>query len=100
LDRAKKLLRLEWAIGFWIFWESSKRLTLKVKVLLKWFYAIVVRNNKKQIPFLGVEPVQHSVFNKLHIYKEMAICTTAFLPHDNDISNGGIAFKVSTCFGI
>jgi hypothetical protein len=100
LDKGKKKIRWKWAIGFWIFWNSAKKFALTVRVLLchmdeKWFYAIVIRKNNKSIPALGVEPVQHNIQHKSHIYKEMMIASTAFLPHDNDMTKGGAAFKLN-----
>ena len=54
VDQSCKFRRLQWAIGFWIFWESAKRFR-RVAVWVvhmdeKWFYAIGVRMNNKMVP--------------------------------------------------
>ena len=41
------------------------------------------------------ENVSYAVQHKSYICKEMFICTTAYLPQCNDITKGGLAFKVS-----
>ena len=61
----------------------------------KWFFGIVIRKHNKSIPFLGVMPVSHSVTHKSHINKTMAIASTAFAPHNNNMESGGQALKVS-----
>ena len=101
LDVATKKRRLEWALNFWVFWESAKLLT-STKVLLvhmdeKWFYAIVVRRNNKFVQFLGMEEkdISHMVQKKQHIRKEMFICTTGYLPHNNDVASGGLSYKIT-----
>ena len=86
---------------FWKFWQCAKEELTDVKVLLvhmdeKWFYSVVVRDKNKFVPFLGMkEKATNAVQHKSHIHKEMYIATTAYLPHDNDMTKGGLAFKVS-----
>ena len=100
LNEATKRKRLEWSMNFWKFWTTVKVLT-NVKVLLvhmdeKWFYSVAVRNKNKFVPFLGMQnKVSSTVQHKSHIHKEMLICTTAYLPHNNDMERGGMAYKVS-----
>ena len=60
----------------------------------KWFYGVEVRKNNKYVPFLGTEPVIFHVRHKNHIYKVMNICTTAYLHFNNDMTAGGLAYKV------
>ena len=60
----------------------------------KWFYAIVVRQNNKYVPYLCVEPAPNTVHHKSHVAKVMCLCTTAFLPFKNDITSGGTAKRV------
>jgi hypothetical protein len=84
-------VRYEWSIAFWLFWNSAQAFGSKAQIILaymdeKWFYGIVVWKHNKRVPFLGVEPVSHSVHHKTHIHKTMAIATTAFLPFDNDMT--------------
>jgi hypothetical protein len=98
-EQAKKR-RLHWAKGFWLFWYSATLFSETVQIVLvhmdeKWFYAIVVRKNNKCIPFLGIDPHSVSVHTRTHIDKCMAIASTAFVPHDNDITKGGTAEKLS-----
>ena len=62
----------------------------------KWFLSVVVRRQNKFVPFLGMaNKVSYSVQHKSHIHKEMYICSTGYLPHNNDITSGGEAFKIS-----
>ena len=61
----------------------------------KWFWSIVVRQNLKCIPVLGIEPVQHGVQHKSHLDKTMGIASTGFIPTNNDITKGGVAHLVS-----
>lgn len=99
LDEGCRYRRYEWARGFWIFWNSAKLCTSIQVVLVhldeKWFFAIVVRKNNKLVPWLGVEPVQHEIHHKSHIYKEMIAASTAFAPFGNDMERGGVAYKIS-----
>ena len=101
LNSSTKNKRLDWAKAFWIFWNQAKLLTNKVFVLLvhmdeKWFYSTVVRKNNKYVPFLGMEkPTYHRVNKKSHLHKEMFICSTGYLPNDNNIETGGLSFTLS-----
>lgn len=61
----------------------------------KWFWSIVVRNNLKSVPFLGIEPVIHGIQNASHLDKGMVIASTAFAPQNNDYRQGGEAYLVS-----
>ena len=62
----------------------------------KWFYSTVVRKHNKYIPFLGMEkPTFLRVNKKNHLYKEMYICSTAYIPNDNNITTGGLSFTLS-----
>jgi hypothetical protein len=94
-----KQKRLSWSNQFWIFWNSAKRFNQRQVILVhqdeKWFFGLVVCKNNKSVPFLGIEPVSHSVHHKSHINKTMAIASTAFAPFDNDMTKGGRAFKLS-----
>lgn len=99
LSQHHKQNRYEWSLQFWIFWNNAKSL-LNMQLVLchmdeKWFFGIVVRKHNKSIPFLGVMPVSHSVHHKSHINKTMAIASTAFIPHGNNIEKGGRAMKIS-----
>ena len=100
LNSGTKKKRLDWAKAFWLFWNEAKLLT-NVMVLLvhmdkKWFYSTVKRKNNKYVPFLGMEkPTYHRVNKKSHLDKEMYICSTAFLPSDNNIASGGLSFCLS-----
>lgn len=72
-----------------MFWNAAKSL-LSVQVVQshmdeKWFFGVVIRKHNKSVPFVGVIPVSHSVTHKSHINKTMAIASTAFVPHDNDM---------------
>ena len=59
------------------------------------FTALSLEKNK-YVPFLGMEkPTHHCVHKQSHLQKEMFICSTAFLPNDNNISSGGLLFKLS-----
>jgi hypothetical protein len=60
----------------------------------KWFYALVVRQHNKMVPFFGCMPDSHSVHHKSHIGKVMCLVTTAFAPHNNNFERGGRAYKV------
>jgi hypothetical protein len=100
LDDSCKARRLQWGVAFWIFWETATPFAHRIQIVLihmdeKWFYAIAIRKNNKRMPFLGVEPVQHAIHHKSHIPKVMRICSTAFIPHGNDMESGGIAQKLS-----
>ena len=99
LTNSHIIRRYDWTVGFWIFWESSKKLYKKVLVLLtqmdeKWFYDIVIRMFNKLIPFLGIEPEAHDVQHKSHIDKLMCLVSFAFLPAENNMEAGGRAFRV------
>jgi len=99
LDEGCKFRRHQWTKGFWLFWKSATLFT-GVSVLLvhmdeKWFYAIVVRRNNKRVPALGVFPIEHAIQHKNHVYKVMFIASTGFVPHNNDIENGGVGYKIS-----
>ena len=61
----------------------------------KWFWSIIVCQNLKYVPFLGIEPVQHVVQHKFHLDKIMGIASTAFVPWNNNIEAGGDAHLVS-----
>ena len=84
LDKANKERHKWWAEQFWIFFQSAQTFNNAQIILVhmdeKWFFSIVVRHNLKYIPFLGIEPMQHSVQHKLHIDKTMGIASTAFVP--------------------
>jgi len=100
LDKQSTERRYNWAKAFWIFWNTATSLRQEVQFVLvhmdeKWFYAIVTRRNNKYIPFMGIEPVNHSCHHKSHIYKVMGICSTGFAPIDNDMTKGGRTEKVS-----
>lgn len=98
-DTVKK--RLEWANAFFLFWKIAKEEITNTKILLvhmdeKWFFSTVVRRHRKFIPFLGMEkPTYHRVHKKSHLNKEMNICSSAFMPHDNDIASGGLSYTLS-----
>ena len=97
LDKQSTERRYNWAKAFWIFWNTATSLRQEVQFVLvhmdeKWFYAIVTRRNNKCIPFLGIEPVNHSCHHKSHIYKVMGICSTGFVPIDNDMTKGHRSF--------
>lgn len=100
LNEASKQRHFKWSRAFWLFWNSAILFAEEVQVVLvhideKWFYAIVIRRNNKYVPHLGIEPVKHDVHHKSHIYKVMGIANTAFAPHNNDMTKGGCAEKVS-----
>jgi hypothetical protein len=91
--------RYVWAKAFWHFWYSAKLVSPGVWVLLvhmdeKWFYCIIIWKNNKEVPYYSCFPVQHHVHHKSHINKVMALASTAFLPHNNNMGSGGVAFKV------
>lgn len=91
--------RMNWANGFWVFWNTARTFKAKTRILLvhmdeKWFHAIVLRKFSKLIPAVGVLPTKKDVHHKSHIDKIMCICFLAFLPEDNDISKGGKAYNV------
>ena len=97
LDKQSTERRYNWAKAFWIFWNTATSLRQEVQFVLvhmdeKWFYAIVTRRNNKSIPFMGIEPVNHSCQHKSHIYKVMGICSTGFVPIDNDMTKGHRSF--------
>ena len=82
LDEAAKKRRMKWAKAFWIFWQSAKIMSNKIKILYsqmdeKWFFAVVTRRNNKNIASLGVAPALQHVHHKSHIHKVMGICVTA-----------------------
>ena len=62
----------------------------------KRFYSTVVRKFNKYVPVLGMEkPTFLRVNKKNHLYKEMYICSTAYIPNDNNISTGGLSYTLS-----
>jgi hypothetical protein len=98
LDKQSTEQQYKWSKAFWIFWNGAKLLAVAVQILLahndeKWFYTIVVRTHNKCVPVLGVFPVKQSVHHKSHIEKIIALATTGFPPHDNNIEKGGVAHK-------
>ena len=60
----------------------------------KWFYAIVVRTHNKYVPYLAVVPAANKTHHRSHVDKVMCLCTTGFLPKNNDIEEGGTAIKI------
>ena len=60
----------------------------------KWFFAIAVRKNNKHVPALAVCPAPNTVQHKSRIEKVMGLCTTGFLPFNNDIEKGGVLIKI------
>jgi hypothetical protein len=98
LNAGTKQKRDDWSMQFWVFWLSAKAFQGVQVVLVqmdeKWCYEIVVRKNNKSVPFFGVEPVVHGVQHKSHIGKVLVIASTAFVPSNNNIEEGGEAFRV------
>jgi hypothetical protein len=103
LDKQSTEQRYKWSKAFWIFWTCAKLLAVAVQILEvlfahndeKWIYTIVVRTHNKCVPVLGVFPVKQSVHHKSHIEKILALATTGFAPHNNNIEKGGVAHKIS-----
>jgi hypothetical protein len=99
LDKASKQRRLWWAHQFWIFWQSAAAFNgvqiVLVHVDEKWFWSVVIHQNLKCVPFLGIEPVQHGLQHESHLNKTMGIASTALAPEGNDITKGGLAFLVN-----
>ena len=85
LNEATKKRRLEWALNFWVFWNSAK-LTSTIVLLChmdeKWFYSLVTITNNKWVPFLGMDEckvsssLQHK-YNTSSTYKKQ--CTSVQL---------------------
>ena len=91
--------RFNWTKSFWVFWNAAKQFKQNTKVMLvhmdeKWFFAIAVRKNNKHVPALAVCPAPNTVQHKSHIEKVMGLCTTGFLPFNNDIEKGGVSIKI------
>ena len=94
-----KRFRLEWAKQWHLFWYGSRLIAGSVQVMLvmndeKWFFSLVIRSHQKCVPFYGVGPVFHHVHHRNHIEKILGLCTTAFLPFDNDFQKGRRALKI------
>eukprot|EP00978_Attheya_sp_CCMP212_P040236 scaffold217526_cov46-Attheya_sp.AAC.1 len=93
-----KNIRKRGAVAWHIFWEGAKSVAGRVQFVLfqddeKWFYALVVRQHNKMVPFFGCIPDSHSVHHKSHIGKVMCLVTTAFAPHNNNFQTGGRSYK-------
>jgi hypothetical protein len=87
-------------MGFWVFWEGSKMVADEVQVVLahmyeKWFFELVVWKFNKYVPIYGVASANHAIRHKSHMEKTMVICSSAFIPFNNNMEGGGSAYKLA-----
>jgi hypothetical protein len=72
-----KQKRLSWSNQFWLFWNSATEFNQCQVIIVhldeKWFFGLVVRKKNKSVPFLGVEPVSHSIHHRSHINKVVSL---------------------------
>ena len=61
----------------------------------KWFHVIRTRKNNKVLTSIGLEPAEYYAQHKSYIGKCMYVVVTAFAPHDNDFTKGGIVIPVA-----
>ena len=99
LTTQTKLLRLQWAKAFHVFWHGARLIAKSVQILLcmndkKCFFALKVRKFQKSVLFFGVTRQFHSVHHKSHIEKVLCLATTGFLPFNNNINEGGRSVKI------
>ena len=101
LDESAKLRRVAWAQTFWIFWKSASACSVQrirfvsVHMDKKWFHVIRTRKNNKVLTSIGLEPAEYYAQHKSYIGKCMYVVVTAFAPHDNDFTKGGIVIPVA-----
>ena len=99
LTTQTKKFRLDWAKQFHIFWHGARIISPSVQILLvmndeKWFYSLVIRKFQKCVPEYGVGRTYHHVHHRNHIDKILGLCTTGFLPFENDFVKGGRGVKI------
>ena len=91
--------QLRWARGWFLFWYGAQSFAQKKQMLLvhmdeKWFFSLVARRHQKNVPFLGCTPKAHGVHHKNHIGKVLGLCTTGYMPINNNVLEGGQAIKI------